>query len=714
MLLTLLVACAVIFSGALVSYFYAPRAVALWRLAAGSCTGLAVHALVTFIIASFAGMTPATLLVSTLLAASPLLLLLRPAWRERVQADWRASLRSARGASNAGRVFYPGIAVLLALVFQMAMYERLDGIYTGTDNNIGDLPLHLSIITGFASGDNFPPQHTEYAGVRMAYPFLVDFGAGVFVRLGATLGGSLLIQNLLLAFAFVSILHAWARELTRSELAARLALALALFSGGLGWWMLAHSISTGGLAALVHLPQNYSVTPAGAGYAWSAWTNNYRWGNTLTALLVPQRGLLLGAPLFLLACTLLLQSLRGEDVQADELAAQDALRERRNGRRDSGAQRRKPDKARRKAQRRTAGKAAMHGRAEAIALNAEASESNSTFATRRLIAAGVIAGVLPLVHAHSFALLMAVSLVLVVLFWHAVSWRAWGAFFAIALMLAVPQLVWVTRDTPVQTSSFIAWQFGWDRGDENVLWFWLKNTGAFLPLLVIAFFWRREDATGGGDAPLLGRRAQLFYVPVACIFVGANVLRLAPWIWDNIKVLFLWFILSAPIVALLLTHWWRRGGAWTRIAVAALVVSLTAAGALDVLRVITGAAAQRVFSREDINFAALVERTTPPRSRILHAPVYNHPALLTGRRSLLGYPGHLWSHGIDYTAREAEVKAIYAGAPEADAMLRRNQVDYLVVSPHERGALTVNDEALGRYTLVAEQGDYRLYRVTAK
>ena len=55
------------------------------------------------------------------------------------------------------------------------MIERPDGIYTGVLNNFGDLPFHLSVITSFAYGQNFPPEDPTFAGVRFTYPFLTDF-----------------------------------------------------------------------------------------------------------------------------------------------------------------------------------------------------------------------------------------------------------------------------------------------------------------------------------------------------------------------------------------------------------------------------------------------------------------------------------------------------------------------------------------------------------
>lgn len=585
MLLALTLAFVALASGWLLTHFYLTRSTLSVRLCAGACTGLALLGAIGFLFASFFGMGSATLVSTAAVTALPLVLLRRAAWRERLLTDVR-SVRSF-GASGFGILV---CAVALVFVFSFAMYERGGAIYTGFDNNLGDLPFHISIITGFAKGENFPPEHTEYAGVRLTYPFLVDFIAALFVRAGASLAAALLIENALLALAFAGMIYLFARELTRDAAAAGLSVVLVLMSGGLGWWMFVADATAGQVffATLSALPRNYTIASAGG----------YRWGNALTVLLVPQRGLLLGAPLFLLACTLLWQVVRGAEPEDDSGNGKDSS----GGSRAAKATRNNSKRAKRdrKAREREASadaarevdstaKAAASVGVDSVVTNVSA----EPLALRRMIAAGVIAGLLPLAHAHTFLVLMAAAVALAALFRVAPSWRAWAAFFTTALVLAVPQMIWATRESPVAASDFIAWQFGWDRGTENVLWFWLKNTGVFLPLLFAALVWRVKDKAGGAS-PLLPRRVLLFYVPFACVFVGANVLRLSPWIWDNVKVFFLWFVASAPLVALLLTRLWREGRAPHRIAVACLTFALVAAGALDVLRVVQGGAEQRI------------------------------------------------------------------------------------------------------------------------
>jgi hypothetical protein len=186
---------------------------------------------------------------------------------------------------------------------------------------------------------------------------------------------------------------------------------------------------------------------------------------------------------------------------------------------------------------------------------------------------------------------------------------------------------------------------------------------------------------------------------------------MAPWIWDNIKVLFYWWLASAPLVALLLARLWHKGGA-KRIVSVVLFGCLTLAGALDVAAIVLRSNRYEIFNARGIQFAELIKREVPPNVVVIHAPVHNHPVFLTGRRSLMGYPGHVWTHGLDFIQRESEIKRVYAGAPDAFAILQKYGVDYAVVGPLERNMMSVNELFFSRFQIVGEVGEYRLYKIT--
>jgi len=319
-----------------------------------------------------------------------------------------------------------------------------------------------------------------------------------------------------------------------------------------------------------------------------------------------------------------------------------------------------------------------------------------------MIAAGFVAGLLPLVHAHSFIATMGVAGVLALI--NIKKWREWLAFILVASIIAIPQMLWSTHGSAVSTRQFIGWEFGWGHGNENVLWFWFKNTGFFIPLLITALLWKT-------DRYLISRKLLLFYLPFTLCFIIPNLIKFAPWIWDNIKILYYWWIASAPLIALLLAKLWE-GGFGNRMLAVALFVMLTLSGALDVIPLLMRQGQYQEFDNEGIAFAEMIKQRTPITAMILHAPVHNTPVFLSGRRSLMGYPGHIWTHGIDSGLRETEIKRIYNGSYDARALLAKYKVDYVVVDPQEHSVMPVNDAFFKQFHEVATVGEYHLYKVT--
>jgi hypothetical protein len=658
--------------GTLLTYLYDRGAPLVSRLCAGAVLGFAAFGLLAFLYASLLGFTPVTLALAAASVALPLALLRETKLRAEVFRDLETALRDVRRAAlhpSLGTtlpfLLYAGLALVLWLVFDRAMYDGADGIYTGLANNYGDLPFHLSVITSFVKGGNFPPEDPTYAGTAFTYPFLADFIAACFARAGASLREAMLLENVVLALGLTGLLHRWALVLTRDRLAAHLSPVLVLFSGGLGWWLLFSDASQTGqdmLGLLARLPHDYTIIPETA----------YRWGNAQTTLLVPQRGMLLGLPLALLVFIEWWQAFDGEKQN-------EKLKE---------------------------GKKKIKKAKRAVRDEAVSSPSRFSFpdfpGARRMVAAGAIAGLLPLAHAHTFVVVMMVGACLA-LFQGQRRWRAWACFFAVALVLAVPQMWWATHRSSVRAGTFFAWQFGWDRGEMNVFRFWLINTGLFIPLLIASLLWR-------GKTRVVPQRLLLFYLPFTLCFLIPNLFKLAPWVWDNIKVLFYWYVASVPLVALLVVRLWR-GPTRLRVLAGVLIVALVLSGALDVWRVVSRAVELQEFDRNGIAFAAMMESRTPPRALVLHAPIHNHPVFLTGRRSLMGYPGHIWTHGLEYRQREAEIRRIYAGTPDAIALINRYGVEYVVVSPLERAQMPVNDSFFEHYRRVGEIGEYRLYKI---
>jgi hypothetical protein len=617
-------------------------------------------------LASLFGLTNALLIFTILLILAVSVFVIRPTKaRTRLRQELSQSAAGIRQALlhptrvSLAALYYVLVVVVFWRVFARAVIVDAEGMSTGVLNNFGDLPFHLSVITSFAFGNNFPPEDPTYAGVSFTYPFLTDFVSAVFVRAGASLRDSMFIENLVVAVSLVGLLHRWAWELLKNKLAAYLTPLLVLLNGGFGFvllWSRANRNERGLFGVLQDLPPSFTVIPE----------TTWRWGNAISTLLIPQRGILLGLALAVIVFT---QWWLSEENPAAEAIEHKKKRKKANEVEEESSPRR---------------------------FDAFGPSS------RRMIAAGVAAGMLPLVHAHSFVVVMAMGAGIALL---RRRWVSWLTFFVVASVIALPQLWWSTHNSAVDAGKFFEWHFGWDRGETSAFWFWFKNTGLFIPLIVTAILWR-------GKEYLVSKRLLLFYLPFIFCFIVPNVMKMAPWVWDNIKVLFFWWLASAPLVALLLAKLWQQKG-WQRLFGILLITGVTLSGALDVAAIALRSVKYQVFDANGVAFAEMIKRQTQPRSLIVHAPVHNAPVFLTGRRSLMGYPGHIWTHGLEFSQREREIRRIYAGDSDAIELLQHYKIEYAVVSPLERNVMPVNEQFFSSFQKVGEVGAYRLYKTTA-
>jgi hypothetical protein len=325
--------------------------------------------------------------------------------------------------------------------------------------------------------------------------------------------------------------------------------------------------------------------------------------------------------------------------------------------------------------------------------------------------AGLLAGLLPLTHLHSFAVLFICGLCFVIL--KRRKWKEWLAFAFGAALIGIPELVWSVSGTATKAGDFIGWNFGWTAKSENFLLFWFRNTGLALPLAVVGAYliWRSHRSSK--DDPASSPRFDdilSFSIPFAVCFVIANLLKLAPWEWDNIKVLIYAFVGMLPLIGFAIVAMWN-GGALLRAASVACIMLLIFSGALDVWRTVSAQINNKVFDREAVRVAEQLKGSTEPRALFLNAPTYNSAVVLTGRRSLMRFPGHLWSHGIDYAQREADVKTMYTGGPDAQSLLDEYGIDYVVISPEERVNVSPNDAFFKRLPVAASVGKYVVYKV---
>ena len=682
MFLTLLCILVITLSGSVLTYFYSDKNSLLVRLCSGHIIGSALFGLTAFLVGCAFGLTRATVFLSLVIALLPLVLLTKKDLRETFLSDFRKSPElNSKNSLNA--LYYLAFFVLLYFFFDRAMIETGQGIFTGGSQNLGDLPFHLGAIFSFSEGQNLPPENPSFAFAKFTYPFMVDFLTACFVTLGASVRNAMMWQNIALGFSLIVLFENFARALTKNRLAGKLSPVIFILCGGLGFLIFFRDYLNDGrplFEFLWNLPGDYTIREKG-----------FRFGNSLVVLFMTQRGFLLGMPLTLIVLTYLWKIFSGEnkeEIHTDE--------------QDNPGKRISPF---------------------------------LPFSLSPLLI-GFLAGTLVLTHAHSLAVLFIVCAFL--FFFSLEKWRFWITFGLSVAVVAVPQLVWIMTGSASRLTEFIDWHFGWDARHENILAFWAKNLGLFIPLLVVAFWQllrrggkeegekgregegenielqgerqRTKDERQKSQLPITNYQLLLFYIPFLLIFVLSNLVKFAPWEWDNIKVLIYWYVASVPFVAWLLARMWEKDKLY-KFAVIVCLIVLTFSGALDIWRVVSRQINYQVFRPEAVKIAEEIKQKTAPNALFLNAPTYNSAVVLTGRRSLMRYSGHLSSYGIDYVPRENEVKRIYEGTALAEAFLKRHGIEYVLISPEEKANLKINEAFFSKYPIIAEVGEYRVYQV---
>ena len=653
--------------GIAITYLFEKDEPLLWRVTAGTIIGQCIFGTILFLMSFVFGFGTASILIGALVTLVPIAFVIKSENKRILTHDWAKAKGKLEGATLqkfAAFAYYAAFLIFFVFFFDRAMVVNSEGIFTGGSNNLGDLPFHLGIIFGFTEGANFPPQNPSFAGAKFAYPFIADLGTAALVELGAGVREAMLVQNVSWAFALLVIFERFVFRLVNDRFAARLAPVLLFLSGGLGflWFFSDYAAQSKNIfQLLLDIGKDYTIS------------QEFRWGNSLITLFITQRSLLLGMPLTLIALGGLWKVFAMDNPQRKKLV--DLL-------------------------------------------------------VSPLFILGLLAGMLPLIHLHSLLVLFVVAAFLLIM--RPAKWQEFAAFGVGVCIIAIPELIWSITGSATRAGEFFAFYFGWESAQSNILWAWLKNTGIFIPVLLagLYLYYKHGDETGGVDKPTKGHKKSqkrdvpaieadhrvgllLFYIPFAFLFVLANVVKLAPWEWDNIKVLIYWMVGSIPFVVFAIAWMWRQNTIGKVASVIAIFV-LIASGGLDVWRTVSRQHNYRVFDPDAIKIGERLRIATPPHSLFLNAPTYNTAVVLSGRLSLMRYPGHLDSHGIDYKERENDVKQMYRGGLAARHLFEKYGIEYVLISPEERRSLSPNESFFASFPLVAESGEYKVYKVKSE
>ena len=288
---------------------------------------------------------------------------------------------------------------------------------------------------------------------------------------------------------------------------------------------------------------------------------------------------------------------------------------------------------------------------------------------------------MPLFHLHTF-LALSVVLVFLFVFGDAQMRKHLATLVAIAFLPAT-FFVWLITDH-FQAHSVLAWNPGWVQNSEEFaapfFQFWLTNFGIFIPLvlLLIALCGWRAWKTGIRRGDKLSEEV-VFLLAAAAIFLFAFFVKTAPWEWDNLKIMIWAYFLVLPFL-------WSDLIAQRPLAArVAVCIALFFSGFVSLFGgLVAGRPGYAFANRVEVDAIGVAIRKLPVEARFAAFPIYNHPLLLQGRKVVLGYPGHLWTQGFDYSDDYKQLGELMQGTGDWRATARHFGVRYIFWGSEEK------------------------------
>jgi len=193
----------------------------------------------------------------------------------------------------------------------------------------------------------------------------------------------------------------------------------------------------------------------------------------------------------------------------------------------------------------------------------------------------------------------------------------------------------------------------------------------------------------------------VFLASAGAIFFLGYLVKLAPWEWDNIKIIIWAYLVILPFL------WTDLISHWPFPLRAIICVTLFASGFVTFFGgLAAGRTGHGVADRAELDAIGVALRKLPTDARFAGFDTYNHPVLLQGRKMVLGYAGHLWTQGFNTTEIYNKLQELMKGAPNWKENARFCRARYLFWGREEKAKFTTSKRPWERESLLVAQGEW--------
>ena len=472
--------------------------------------------------------------------------------------------------------------------FLWIAYKAGNDISVQSDNNLGDMGLHISFINYFANSPPFWPDNHIVAGEKVRYPIGMDLFNSLLVMSGIDLFRGLIWVGLLCAIATAVALLVWGRSF---------ALAGFLFNGGFAGFQFFQK------------------------FIFKDYQSQIAWRSIPVTMFVTQRGLLYSIP----AGLLLLIS----------------WRERYFGK--------------------------------------EQNENKNANTLLPFWVEVLLYSVMPIFHAHSF-IFLSITLGIWLIFTKKENKITIIKFLAFSFPVAVFLMGLIADQS--KTSSLIYIKLGWMQEKQDFFKFWIYNTGIFWPLVILLCLeipaLPRLMKANIQEALNKFKESRVIVLSAVFLFILFCNVMMAPWDWDNSKLLIWSYIILLPYLwRNLISHW--------NIVIKYIVCFLLFfSGFVCLIGGIKSPKGHKLFDFHEVTKVERVVKTLHIEDRFASYPTFNHPLLFCGHKVVLGYLGWMWSHGYNTKQTEEKLKRLMLGEDNWQELAKELGVRYIFWGELER------------------------------
>ena len=325
---------------------------------------------------------------------------------------------------------------------------------------------------------------------------------------------------------------------------------------------------------------------------------------------------------------------------------------------------------------------------------------------------GVWAGLMPMVHTHSFFALglmsagvMAHQVVCTDKDERAECFVRFLCYGLPAVALALPQLLTWTFPQTIDGGS-LTFRFNWVNNQGNgrlidgYFWFWIKNVG-----LVYLFMLPAALSTKKGSF------MRSICIGALVIYTVAELIQFQPNPYDNNKLFYVAYMLMLPVVSVYLVQLYRklRGIRGRTLFACLFVLCSVLSGSLSIAREVVSD--YQLLSADEAAAAQFIEESLPTDAVILTGDQHNNAvAALTGRDIVCGTGSYLYYHGLDYSDQYYAMKGMLSDPENHQALFDEYGVDYIYISDQERyGQNADEDWFMEHCAIIHQSGNVRIY-----